>query len=227
MATGPTLIAPPFEVGRLYRRRTLHGEYGGQRQGGISTPHGRPYLFLFTGTGEHYGYHDGWDKDGVFLYSGEGQSGDMTFRGGNKALRDHAGNGKDLVLFEQVGHGQVRYRGCFACSTWEYREAKDRTGKMRKAIVFHLIPSDTEQPTAIQQIERPTRGASVIDLRERAYRAATAASEENQRSAKRIYYERSLAVREYVLRRANGTCEACSRPAPFARPDGSPYLEAG
>jgi 5-methylcytosine-specific restriction protein A len=225
MAKEPALTAPPFEIGRLYRRRTLHEEYGGQRQGGISTPSGRPYLLLFTGAGEHYGYHDGWDKNGVFLYSGEGQSGDMTFRAGNKALRDHAGNGKDLLLFMQLGEGQVRYLGCFACSTWEYRDAKDRTGKTRKAVIFHLIPSDTGQPAAVQQAERPTQSVLITDLRERAYRAATEAFEENQRNAKRIFYERSLAVREYVLRRANATCEACGRPAPFSRLDGSPYLE--
>src|SRR5262245_36568443 len=153
MATQPVLTAPTFEIGRLYRRRALHEEYGGQRQGGISTPGGRPYLLLFTGTGEHYGYHDGWDNNGVFLYAGEGQSGDMTFRAGNKALRDHAGNGKDLMLFEQVGAGQVRYVGCFACATWEYRDAKDRTGKMRKAIIFHLIPSTTDQRAATQPEE--------------------------------------------------------------------------
>jgi hypothetical protein len=97
------LIPPDFEVGRTYRRRDIHAGHGGQQQGGISTPQGRPYLLLFTGTGEHYGYHDGWDKNGVFLYSGEGQIGDMKFTGGNKAIRDHSKNGKDLHLFEQLG----------------------------------------------------------------------------------------------------------------------------
>jgi 5-methylcytosine-specific restriction protein A len=36
---------------------------------------------------------------------------------------------------------------------------------------------------------------------------------------------RSAAVRAYVLRRANGACEACGAPAPFKRADGSDYLE--
>jgi 5-methylcytosine-specific restriction enzyme A len=47
-----------FEVGRAYRRHTeLHGRYGGQQQGGISTPTGYPIIFLFTGaSGEMYGY---------------------------------------------------------------------------------------------------------------------------------------------------------------------------
>jgi len=37
--------------------------------------------------------------------------------------------------------------------------------------------------------------------------------------------ERSEAVRVYVLRRANGICEACNAPAPFETAYGQPYLE--
>jgi len=33
-----------FVQGRVYRRRDLHGLYGGQREGEISTPAGRPYI---------------------------------------------------------------------------------------------------------------------------------------------------------------------------------------
>jgi hypothetical protein len=32
-------------------------------------------------------------------------------------------------------------------------------------------------------------------------------------------------VKAYVLRRANGCCEACGEEAPFVRKDGTPYLE--
>ncbi len=32
-------------------------------------------------------------------------------------------------------------------------------------------------------------------------------------------------MREYVLARADGICESCEKPAPFRRPDGTPYLE--
>ncbi len=51
-----------FEVGRTYDRRSeIHGPYGGQQQGGISTPKNQPLVFLFTGeSGEQYGYKDGW-----------------------------------------------------------------------------------------------------------------------------------------------------------------------
>lgn len=39
------------------------------------------------------------------------------------------------------------------------------------------------------------------------------------------YRSRALAIRLYVLRRANGHCEGCRAPAPFSRAGGSPYLE--
>jgi 5-methylcytosine-specific restriction enzyme A len=96
-----------FVKGREYRRTNLHEQYGGQRQGGISTPADWPIVLLFTGeTGEQYGYADNW-KDGVFFYVGEGQRGDMEFIRGNATIRDHIVNGKDLHLFSYVRKGHL------------------------------------------------------------------------------------------------------------------------
>ena len=95
-----------FIQGHVYRRRDLHDRYGGQRQGGISTPSQYPFILLFTGeSGEQHGYADGWSADGLFLYTGEGQQGDMAFVRGNAAIRDHIDQGKDLHLFAQVKKG--------------------------------------------------------------------------------------------------------------------------
>jgi 5-methylcytosine-specific restriction protein A len=69
---------PTFEPGGIYNRvRHIHDVYGGQRQGGISTPKAAPLIFLFTGeAGDQYGYHDGLRDDGTFAYTGEGQVGE-------------------------------------------------------------------------------------------------------------------------------------------------------
>jgi len=49
-----------FVPGELYRRRDLHERFGGQRQGGISTPSAQHFIMLFAGEqGEHYGYQHG------------------------------------------------------------------------------------------------------------------------------------------------------------------------
>src|SRR5262249_14608993 len=125
---------PTFEVGRVYNRRAdIHHLYGGQQRGGICTPACVPCLFLFTGpSGEQHGYQDGWNEDGVFLYTGEGQSGDMEFVRGNLAICDHAVNGRDLHLFESVGKEGYRYLGRFNCVGWEYRRAPDTAGRDRR-----------------------------------------------------------------------------------------------
>src|SRR5437868_2905375 len=90
---------PSFERGRVYnRRKEIHQKFGGQQQGGIATPNGAS-IFLFTGSqGTSYGYSDGTLTDGTFEYTGEGQTGDMKFVRGNKAIRDHSRDGKDLLL---------------------------------------------------------------------------------------------------------------------------------
>ena len=220
-----------FEIGKVYqRRRDIHDRFGGQQQGGISTPGSAPYLFLFTGeSGEQYGYHDGWDAEGIYLYTGEGQRGDMGFVRGNRAVRDHAENGKDLLLFQSLERPKgYRYLGSFACANWEVRDGPDVDGQPRKLIVFHLLrlegdttsvaPADTSTPTV-------TAHLSIDELRRRAYKAGTSTAGKSGKAAKRIYRERSAAVRDYVLARADGECETCKRSAPFSRHDGTPYLE--
>jgi 5-methylcytosine-specific restriction protein A len=215
-----------FEAGKVYNRRAdVHGPYKGQQYGGISTPADHPIILLFTGeVGEQYGYKDGWDGNGVFLYTGEGQKGDMQFDKGNLAIRDHAKNGEDLHLFEKLGKTRYcRYLGRFACSTWEIRRGPDEDGNLRRVIVFHLISADVnEEPYELTA----TGSAMKLDqLRQRALDSASEASERNPGEARRLYHERSAAVREYVLARAGVTCESCGRSAPFRRQDGTPYLE--
>lgn len=213
-----------FEIGKIYnRRKDIHGLLKGQQQGGICTPKEHPFVVLFTGeSGEQYGYSDGWDENGVFSYTGEGQNGDMQFLRGNKAIRDHQENGKDILLFEtQPKRGGVRFLGEFTCSTWETKKGEDLDGNLRAAIVFHLLPlSDNVEDQTLSQPEKP-----LAKLRQQAYEAANPAVKGTVKEAKQTYYQRSEAVKQYVLARANGICENCTKPAPFVRENGTPYLE--
>ncbi len=123
-----------FVPGQVYKRAAIHEEFGGQERGGISTPKAHPLIFIFTGhSGSQYGYE------------GEGQHGDMAFRAGNSAIRDHAGDGKELHLFEQQRKSEVRYFGRMVCEGYEWQQLPDKSGKLRKAIVFHLRPADAEE----------------------------------------------------------------------------------
>ncbi len=163
------------------------------------------------------------DRNGVFLYTGEGQVGPMEFTPGNRAIRDHGTDGKDLHLFRSLGKGKgYRYLGVFACSSWEFRQGIDRNGGKRRVIVFHLVrPSEEEQGAP----SPPPPGMPLDQLRERAREAALRAEQSKPQEAKGLYYKRSAAVRQYVLARAGGICESCGKPAPFVRIDGTPYLE--
>jgi len=138
-----------FSPGQMYRRRELHEKFGGQRQGGISTPAKAPFILLITGeSGKQHGYSDEWTNDGTFLYTGEGQRGEMRFVGGNRAIRDHRKDGKALQVFEQDKKDKrfLRYLGEMEYAHHTYREAPDTDGKQRKAIVFHLRPVGTLSP---------------------------------------------------------------------------------
>jgi hypothetical protein len=135
--------APSFVPGQLYRRRTLHERFGGQRQGGISTPAKASFVMLVTGdSGKQHGYTDQWTDDGLFVYTGEGQHGDMTLTKGNRAIRDHKEKGKSLYLFEQDKKDKrfLRCLGGMECIGQSYQQAADTDGKPRKAIVFKLRP---------------------------------------------------------------------------------------
>jgi 5-methylcytosine-specific restriction protein A len=216
-----------FKVGHTYNRQEIHRSYGGQHQTGICTPAGKPYMFLFTGgIGEKRGYIDGWTDDGTFSYSGQGQSGDMEFQGGNVAIRDHWANGKDLHLFENAGGGLVIYVGQMVCAGYQrVPDQPDRDGKLRKVIQFHLVelsaiqdePAVMLQGQSVQESEENYSTVLPLDTRED--------QETSSRIAKRHALVRSEVTRATVLSRAGGCCEGCGSPAPFQAVDGAPYLE--
>jgi leucine-zipper of insertion element IS481 len=101
-----------FQVGKTYRRRQeIHDVYGGQRQGGISTPTGIPAVLIHGRCRSCLRIPRCFQPDGTFWYTGEGQTGDMQFVRGNLAVRDHAVSGRTLHVFEYVAGGSVRYVG--------------------------------------------------------------------------------------------------------------------
>lgn len=72
----------------------------------------------------------------------------------------------------------------------------------------------------------PPTSAPLSELRQKAYDVASNGALTNgARMSKQTWFARSEQVRQYVLARAKGTCEACGVQAPFKRRDGTPYLE--
>ncbi|MDB4759157.1 HNH endonuclease [Akkermansiaceae bacterium] len=125
--------------GSEYRRRELHQHFGGQRQGGISTPSSHSVILLFSSdAGVSYGYKDEWTEDGTFRYTGEGQVGDMKFIRGNLAIRDHKTSGKSLYLFTYTRKAHVRFDGEMRYVDHEEFFTQDRDGAIRTGIRFRL-----------------------------------------------------------------------------------------
>lgn len=129
-----------FKVGEIYnRQKEIHEPFGGQEQSGISTPQKHPYIFIFSGQkGQDFGYKDGWNKEGRFLYCGQGQVGDQKFILGNKAMRDHMKNRKKLFLFTHVQKGLWRFEGQMMCVDYHFEERPDRNRYLRQVIIFEL-----------------------------------------------------------------------------------------
>jgi len=62
-------------------------------------------------------------------------------RGDFTGINNHAADGKDLLLFDMLGGGRVRFRGPFNCTGYSFEDGTDSSGNTRKAIVFHLAAS--------------------------------------------------------------------------------------
>ena len=214
-----------FIIGASYKRSEIHDIWGGQRQGGISTPKDRPVIFLFSADrGSEFGYKDGWHEDGFFHYSGEGQEGDMQEIRGNAAIINHARNGKQLLVFQTIGDGSRKFIGPMDYVDHYYHEAKDMNGNTSKAITFRLTQlkkSDVDLIAAGTTPETPTEALNVL----RAKALGAANMKPDRKSSASEYYERSATVAKYVLARAAGKCELCGQEAPFLRKDNTPYLE--
>jgi hypothetical protein len=139
-----------LEIGDVVRRRSIHRAYGGQQQGGISTPKSIPDILIFTDpkSGAQYGYdkYEGLREDGSYSYTGEGQYGPQPFVRGNLAVRDSAAEGRTIRLF--TTHGPLAtYVGAFTTGqpTYHVETIPDLAGNPRTGIIFNLVPIDADE----------------------------------------------------------------------------------
>lgn len=204
--------------GALYPREQLHLHFGGQRQGGISTPRKHPVVLLFSSpSGEVFGYRDGWLGD-VYLYSGEGVQGDMTLTRGNRVILNHREQGRKLLLFVRTRlRGPYLYLGEFVYAGHFWSWAPDLSRSPRRAVTFFLEPVEAvrEGPEAKLTPEQ------VHFLQQGRLEGAS----ERVQTYLASRYSRSAAIARETLRRAKGKCELCGAPAPFLDLIGEPFLE--
>ena len=217
--------SPSFEVGNYYLRKELHNQFKGQRQYGISTPAAESFIFIFTDPdSEEFGYSDRFLDNGLFVYSGEGQVGDMTMDGGNERILKHEENGDSLYVFEKVGKENrtdiVAYDGEYEYVDHYWEDVPDDNGKIRQAIRFKLAPVGG---LSVNLDEYEAADLSVEELFNRAKNSTSRETEPTTSTGKS--YTRSDLVRDFALRDADGICQACGQEAPFVTNDGEPFLE--
>jgi len=213
----------PLSLGAVYRCSDLHKRFHGNRNAGIVPSKREPVVLLFhTHEPAQQFYQDGFDDMGVYWYSGEGTKGNMKWTPANSAVRDHDRVGLDLLLFQRVQRkdGLWRFVHVVWCVAWEERDRSDKTGKVRRAIIFGLLPVAVMQAPFAANKEGWTKS----ELKSRACAGDLDLAKPLEERI-RALYDRSAAVRLYVLSRAGGVCEACGQPSPFTAASGGPFFE--
>lgn len=160
-----------IEIGTSLERRELHARLkGGSWQDGITRVATTDEMLVFTndGGGLHgYGVHEGLRNDGVFRYSGQGQSGDQRLTRNNKALADAELLGRPIRVFR--GRGTVTYVGEFALAeepfTWE-RYPDTGASSDRDGLVFNLLAvnADTSLLPVVDSKTRSAGGVSASNV---------------------------------------------------------------
>jgi hypothetical protein len=136
-----------LKPGDRIERKDLQAEYGGRTQGGIGPSKSSPNVLLFTDpvSGEKHGYIDGWQSDGCFHYTGEGQRGDQQMKSGNASIMRHREEGRALRLFLGA-RGTVTYDGEYEIDPdlpyYTTDAPETGGGPVRSVIVFRLRPKD-------------------------------------------------------------------------------------
>ena len=196
-------------------RRERMERFGGGRQGGIEPSSRSQNVFVYSdpAAGKIHGYtYDGWSVSGdVFLYTGEGPSGDQRFTAGNKAIRDHVSAGRVLRLFiadgVTVGTSEKiqTYIGKFSLSSltpFVRAEAPGADGLARSVIVFRLVPTgDVHRRVQDNSVFDDASRELGLDLEPEAKAASVAHSTEipEEQNQNKVYDKK--ATSEAVARR--------------------------
>ena len=154
-----------LQPGESIRRKDLHDEYGGKRQGGISPSNSSPNIMIFTDpeTGHQHGYLDRWEE-GILHYTGEGQTGPQHMTHGNLQILKHAEQGRALRIFEGSS-GEVTYVGRFELDDPPYYHA--RAARQHRTVRRHRMggcpvrqgPCPRDGPQGVPAVQRVFGGS--------------------------------------------------------------------
>lgn len=226
----------PFGLSQEYPRSALL-DFVGSRQGqtGVIWGDREPGCVICTSGGRHgkkVGYEDGQQRDGSWIYIGQGSTGDQSLKSAANAKL--ASRQRSVLLFTtreptakevaQHGYGKpYTFRGSFNVSGVEFfiPDSGPRRGD-KLARFFFLQAEDSRSEPAALELALANSTTALVALR-----ALVAKTGEPipSRMSTAEYRARSAAVHRYALLRAGGSCECCGNPAPFESTNGVPYLE--
>lgn len=89
-------------------------------------------------SGEHFVYHDKWDTNGDYIFSGEGRIGDQRLTARNKEIIYAEKNGKVIHLIIKFSPEEYYYQGIFKLVNYTYEDDLDEEGNTRKEYKFRL-----------------------------------------------------------------------------------------
>ncbi len=87
-------------------------------------------------------YHDHWNNDGEYIYSGEGKTGNQKMTSGNSAIVNAYDEGKEIHLFVKFSPKEYYYQGIFKLVDYAYDDENDELGNLRKEYKFRLKKVD-------------------------------------------------------------------------------------
>ena len=143
------MFAPDYHAEKLARQPILtyqqvEDQFGIRISGfgrGINPTDSTVVLISSIGKASgNFVYHDKWNADGDYLYSGEGKTGDQKMTGGNLAIASAAEERKDIHLFVKFSPMEYYYQGIFDLADYTLEEGKDENGNSRMEYKFRLTP---------------------------------------------------------------------------------------
>lgn len=89
-------------------------------------------------TSDYYVYHDHWTKEGDYIFSGEGRSGDQTATRGNWAILNSQNDCKPIYLFIKFSSSDYYYQGQFELVDYTIEDDNGEDHMIRKEYKFCL-----------------------------------------------------------------------------------------
>jgi 5-methylcytosine-specific restriction enzyme A len=222
---------PKISLGAELSNQAVCALFGCSLNAGMNRSHKTGTLVLISNRVKSL-YQDRFDGD-VIHYTGEGQLGDQKLTKQNKTLFESGSNGVAVHFFEVLESQVYTYLGQVELAGEPYQELQlDKNKVSRKVWMFPLklrgdgsfkpVPLEKIEALEIQR-EALIHKMSNAELQVRARRAPKKPS---KRRGTATQYQRNEFVAELALRRANGVCQLCQKPAPFKKKKtGEPFLE--